>query len=85
MSITGSNRKAKVGEETLQSVKQMIRWISRQNISNPDMGFDSVFDVDQELNAYLSQGWKLSYVSFLGENPEAFGFYYCLIYETDQA
>lgn len=60
------------------SVHVMIRWISRSNISAPDLSYQNYMEVDAEVGAWLLEGYKLINTHFLGENPEAFGVMFIL-------
>lgn len=63
----------------LPAVKQMIRNISRQNVTDLETGVDSVLDVDAELNEYYAKGYKLFDTHYLGEVPEAYMVMYILV------
>ncbi len=65
-------------QKGIGAVKQLIRWISKQNVTSPDMEFDRVQDIDTELAAYYDLGYKLFATHYLGQNPEAFGVLYIL-------
>lgn len=69
------------GKEMSASVKQLIRWISKTNVSRADAGFDSVQSIDAELTAYYELGYRLFASHYLGENPEGYGVLYVLVHE----
>lgn len=64
--------------EGLPEVKQLIRWISKTNITSPDMEYDRVQDIDLELSGLYKNGYTLFATHYLGQNPEAFGVLYIL-------
>ena len=66
---------------SLSNVKQMLRWISKQNVTDVVQGLDSIASVDEELTIYAQNGYKLVNVFFVGENPEAFGLFYILVHD----
>lgn len=85
MAITGKNKTEDVEtqEEAVvtvgSSVKNVVRWISKQNISNPDLGVWAVSEVDEYLNYLYTMGYHLFNTHYLGENPEGYGVLYVLV------
>lgn len=59
-------------------VKQLMRWISKNDTTDINQGFDRVQDVDIELGNYYVQGYRLFATHYIGQNPEAFGVLYIL-------
>ena len=66
-----------IGDE--QMVKQVIRYISKQNRSMQVSGEWSVEDVDNYLSEWLNKGFRLFSTHYLGENPEGYGMMYVLV------
>lgn len=64
-----------------KEIRQVVRWISKTNVSNAGAGFDSVEDVNKHLSNMLAEGFKLFNTHYLGENPESFGVLYVLVRE----
>lgn len=59
-------------------VKQLMRWLSKTDITDVSQGFDRVQDIDAQLSDYYAQGYRLFATHYLGQNPEAFGVLYIL-------
>jgi hypothetical protein len=60
-------------------VKQVQRVISKKNVTDLEMGYFAVGDVDAYLSTYLADGWKLMNTHYLGENPEGYLIWYVLV------
>lgn len=70
------------GEKKADSqIKIIIRWINKQNQFGPaGSGSEPAFNVEAYINqTWLSQGWKLHTVQFIGQNEEAFGWAFILV------
>ena len=84
MATRGRPRKITLGEDTEMTdatygdVKQMVRRISKGNITNPDSGLDSVYDVDAELNKWYEAGYKLFNTHYLGISTDSYDVLYVL-------
>lgn len=76
-------RTAAVSDRPANLVKQMVRWLSKTAIPQAD-GIKVVQDVDDELSTYLRKGYELFATHYLGENPEAFGVMYVLVYKDPE-
>ena len=82
MAITG---KQSVEEEELeldfvQEVYQIVRWIIKGTMSNPDANEWSVFDINAYINKICrEQGFELQNEHYLGETPTAYGMLYILV------
>jgi two-component SAPR family response regulator len=70
---------ARVSVSGLPRVKQIIRWISKMNYSNPEANFWSVQEVDAYINSWLEQGYALFNTHYIGDNPEGYGVLYILV------
>ena len=62
-------------------VKQVVRDISKRNYTDLETGEVSIEFVDNNLNEWYAQGYKLFNTHYLGENPEAFKVLYILVKE----
>lgn len=87
--MAGRPRKTEtVEEEAVQmadvveyaSVKQLIRKISTQGMSVPNLGIDSIYDVDKDVAAWVDAGYTLKDPIFLGTDPAgSFNVLYILV------
>lgn len=64
----------------LPRMKQIVRWISKRNYTNPDAGFYAIAEVDAYVNSWIDQGYELKQVIYIGDNPEAYGVMYILVH-----
>jgi hypothetical protein len=64
--------------ETYGSVKQMIRRISKGNITDLASGTDSIADVDIELDLWYQKGYVLKQAIYIGDEPESYNVMYVL-------
>jgi len=62
-----------------QGAKQLIRWISKVNVTNLNTGVDSVADIDKQLGELYADGFELFSTHYLGETPEGYGVLYILV------
>ena len=62
-------------------VHNMVRWLSKRDLSVPELRFFSSDDIDAHVGAWLADGYKLFNTHPAGENPEAFGILYILVRE----
>lgn len=69
---------SKVLVEGLPSVKQIIRYISKQ-YANPQEGHFSVAEVDAYVGSWVDQGYMLFNTHYIGEAPEGYGVLYVLV------
>jgi len=67
--------------EYVSPVKHMMRWISRKGVTDPTTGAKSVADIDEELGVWVSMGYRLAHVFYIGENPEGYGMLYVLVHD----
>jgi len=65
--------------ETLTKVKQIIRTISKSNVSDPNIGFFNVKDVDEYVSVWCSKGYEILNTHYLGEGPEGYQVLYVLV------
>lgn len=72
--------KRQVLVEDFPSVKQIVRYLSRQ-APNPLEAHYSIAEVDAYVGSWVDQGYKLISTHYLGENPEGFGVLYILVRE----
>jgi hypothetical protein len=63
-------------------VKQLVRDISKKNITDLAVGQVAIQYVDDELSGWLQQGYKLVNTHFLGEVVEGFKMMYILVKEV---
>lgn len=63
-------------------VKQMVRKIYKAPVMTAEakqQGYDTVYDVDSELDEWSKQGYALFNTHFLGNTPESYDVLYILV------
>lgn len=78
LNVDKGNAPVEMSSIPLPNVKQVIRYISRQNLTDVNANVFSVWEVDEYLNQLNLQGYDLFETHYLGENPEGFGMLYVL-------
>lgn len=70
----------KIMVEDVPKVHNMVRWISKTNRSQPEMGIWTASEVDAHVSAWVEKGYKLFNTHYVGESPDgAYGFMYVLV------
>ena len=67
----------------LQSMKTILRYINKQNLTNPDLNVWSIEEVDAYVGAWIEKGYRLVNAFYIGENPEGYGVMFLLAKEPD--
>lgn len=57
---------------------QMVRGLSKRNVTNPDYNVWSVEELDKQLSAWRRKGYEVRTITYLGEWDDAFFFHYYL-------
>lgn len=62
------------------TVKQIVRKISTQGMSIPELSIDTIYDVDAYLSQWLDAGYEVKMVTYMGTDPNgSFDFHYLLV------
>lgn len=67
----------------LPLMKTILRYISKQGITNPEMGVWSIEEVDAYVGAWLEKGYRLVNAFYIGEAPEGYGVMFLLAKEPE--
>ena len=62
-----------MAEVNLPKIHVVMRYISSQNISNPETGEVSGAELDAILSNYVDLGYRIVYATYAGMNPNGHG------------
>lgn len=59
-------------------VLNIVRYISKEGLTDPDSGVWGVHDINEYLSAYIDAGYEIVGTHYIGEAPEGYGMIYVL-------